>query len=742
MIQLPFRRLKDSRAAGILLPLVLILAGCGGSSSGPSNGSFSITPATTTISTNTQQAFTATLTNGQPASVNWQVSSGDPTAGPGSIDQTGLYTPPGYLTRDTVQVKVTATLMSNASSSVSATLTVTPGFLQPLSPENSTLTAGTSLTVQAVISEVGAGKVNWVVSATPNGSDGGSTLGTLTQANCLTGVSQYTSCSISYKAPATLPSATSIYVVAQANSSQSTTPLHILLNSQGINSSPLTNQAAQTGLVQLGSSGGNNNDYDTQKDQQGNSFISDCCSGTLGALVEDGSGTRYILSNNHVLAESDQATIGDSIVQPGLIDAGCTPYGQAGATVRPIGTLSAYVPLSSTQTNVDAAIAKIDNTAVDASGSILQIGTIQSGALAAAPPAGGTGEPISAGSFASGSLRVVKSGRTTGLTCSTIESISQNVNVDYFKDCAETNSYLRKTYTNQITITGNNFTDAGDSGSMILDAGNAQPIGLFYAAGSGSSIASPIGDVLNEVATQAGQSSGSFKVVGGATHPISCLDYDQNAVNPTSARRASAVSLAAAQQAAGLAAASLVNSHKGILGTATGLSADDPGEAAVIVYVDEEKQNITVPATISGVRTLIIPSTAGSVANHTAPTVRAVPAGIHLPASVLSQAITVKEQNWRSLMSDPAIFGVGVAQSHDNPVEAALLVYVDRKMTPRSTPATVGGLRVRYMYMDRFHVTRSKSQALPHPSSCGIRSEVEAKRRFDLQHISPGLPQN
>ena len=54
-------------------PLVLIVAGCGGgSSSNPSNGTFSISPGTTTIDSNGQVQFTATLTNGQPATnVNW-----------------------------------------------------------------------------------------------------------------------------------------------------------------------------------------------------------------------------------------------------------------------------------------------------------------------------------------------------------------------------------------------------------------------------------------------------------------------------------------------------------------------------------------------------------------------------------------------------------------------------------------------------------------------------------------------
>ena len=98
--------------------------------------------------------------------------------------------------------------------------------------------------------------------------------------------------------------------------------------------------------------------------------------------------------------------------------------------------------------------------------------------------------------------------------------------------------------------------------------------------------------------------------------------------------------------------------------------------------------------------------------------------GLNLPASVLAPAIAVKERNWRTLMSDPAIFGVGVAQSQDNPAEAALLVYVDRKMTLVWMPATIEGLRVRYLKMDRFHVTRSKSIDQPHPSSCAIQSKL------------------
>jgi len=49
-------------------------------------------------------------------------------------------------------------------------------------------------------------------------------------------------------------------------------------------------------------------------------------------------------------------------------------------------------------------------------------------------------------------------------------------------------------------------------------------------------------------------------------------------------------------------------------------------------------------------------------------------------------------------MSDPAIFGVGVTRSRDNPAEPAFLVLVDMGRTPRSTPSIIGGLRVVYMH--------------------------------------------
>jgi len=644
--------------------------------------------------------------DGAPAAVTWSVrkTQNEATLGAGSIDATGLYTPPNALSADSASVEVTAHLQSDPSRTASETITVTPGFLQPLLPENAALAPGGTLEVSAQIAEVDAGTVHW------NLSDG--TTGTLSEPSCLRGKQQYTTCKMSYTAPSTFSALQSVRIIATVNGTNTQAALHVLLNNAGVNSSALTNQAAQTGLIALGASGSNDGDYDVYKDAAGDSYVADCCGGTLGALVEDTEHNQFILSNNHVLAESDQGRIGDTIDQPGLIDDACRPLSQQGSTVRPVGTLRYFVPLATNESNVDAALAAVTPGAVSSDGSILQLGQTGAGinsSLNAAPPVAGSGETLNAQNL--DGLRVVKSGRTTGLTCSTVESVNLAVKVDYYKDCAETQPYYTKTFTGQIGIGGDSFSDSGDSGSLVLDAANAQPVGLFYAAGTdgngnGLSIANPIADVLTELGNQSGS---KLSIVGGKTgHAISCLSYDNN----TEAAALPALSQAAETQAKNAvqnAAAEIVNHEKGVLGVVAGESADSPGEAAVIVYVDKTRPNTIVPQTIAGVRTVVILTDAQSVANGTAPRLPASTAGIQLSAGALSSAAIVERENASQFFADPAIFGVGVTQSRDNPQEAALLVLVDLNKAAKAMAPTVGGLRVRYMQMHRFHVTKSKS---------------------------------
>ena len=173
-----------------------------------------------------------------------------------------------------------------------------------------------------------------------------------------------------------------------------------------------------------------------------------------------------------------------------------------------------------------------------------------------AAPAAGTGEPLTAGLL--NQLRVVKSGRTTGLTCSTVNTVNLSVQVDYYYDCAETKPYYTKTYVNQIGMPGASFADSGDSGALVLDAGNAQPVGLFFASGAddsnhGFSVANPIQDVLSELG-QAGHTDG-LQIAGGAPHPITCSNYDEHTTPAT--RNVSSAQMAAAKSAAESATALL-----------------------------------------------------------------------------------------------------------------------------------------------------------------------------------------
>src|ERR1043165_9028669 len=104
----------------------------------------------------------------------------------------------------------------------------------------------------------------------------------------------------------------------------------------------------------LGVSGGNVNNHSS-------AF---CCSGTLGALVTDGT-LQYILSNNHILADTDQAQPGDDLSQPGLIDNSSQP-----AII--VADFTAAPTFGSA--NVDAAIALLRPGLMDGTGYIEDIG--------------------------------------------------------------------------------------------------------------------------------------------------------------------------------------------------------------------------------------------------------------------------------------------------------------------------------------------------------------------------------
>lgn len=244
-------------------------------------------------------------------------------------------------------------------------------------------------------------------------------------------------------------------------------------------------QIEQTRPIWLGSSGGSMNDITSRY----------CCGGTLGALVKDGNGILYILSNNHVLARSNNGTIGDAILHPGLIDQDASD-GDSVCTQDPSDTvayLAGFIPLQfkkglgpGAPTNqADAAIAMIDTSAVRNDGAILDIGTLSGNTLAAV-----VGQPVQ------------KSGRTTGQTFGQVAAVNVTVDVGYSTECGGAANLVAR-FVNQIRITPGSFSAGGDSGSVIVesdgvDPGDGRPraIGLLFAGSSSSTLANPIDAAL------------------------------------------------------------------------------------------------------------------------------------------------------------------------------------------------------------------------------------------------------
>jgi hypothetical protein len=195
--------------------------------------------------------------------------------------------------------------------------------------------------------------------------------------------------------------------------------------------------------------------------------------GTLGARVRDSQGRIFILSNNHILANSNNASIGDNTLQPGPFDGGSAP-GDV------IGTLYDFQPISFSSNNqMDAAIAIVDGN--DVSGST--------------PTTAGYGAPSTSHVNPSVGMGVQKYGRTTGHTFGTVEEINVTVSICFALRgpfCSQS-----ATFVNQFTISPGTFSDGGDSGSLIVtNNNNRNPVGLLFAGSSTRTIANPIGVVL------------------------------------------------------------------------------------------------------------------------------------------------------------------------------------------------------------------------------------------------------
>lgn len=219
--------------------------------------------------------------------------------------------------------------------------------------------------------------------------------------------------------------------------------------------------------------------------------------GTLGCLVRK-NGQLYILSNNHVLANSNDASIGDPILQPGPYDGGTNPADR-------IAELSEFIPINysdaQSQCPVANGVADLCNTLSMLSGSSsrLQAVTIQAeenlvdAAIARIlNPADITGEILNIGAIAGTGegklgMAIRKSGRTTGFTIGEIQQVDVTVNVSYgggrvaqFRD----------------QLLAGAMSQGGDSGSAVFNEENML-VGLLFAGSDQTTVINRIQNVFS-----------------------------------------------------------------------------------------------------------------------------------------------------------------------------------------------------------------------------------------------------
>ena len=313
--------------------------------------------------------------------------------------------------------------------------------------------------------------------------------------------------------------------------------------------------------IELGVSGGNIHSF-----TKNHKF---CFSGTLGSMVQDNNGKQFILSNNHVLDDTNKAKHGDLIVQPGLADVQCAQTPSDG-----VANFSRAVKLNfggGTNT-VDAAIAEI--IPGDVSSDIMNIGPISSTTVAPSP-----------------GLPVKKQGTTTCTTTGNISSVGARLKIKYG------GGKVAK-FVNQIIINVQDFGAPGDSGSLIVTQ-DACPsaVGLLFAGSANQSftVANPISNVLSKL---------HVSMTGGCTAvrsapPAATAEQAGNAtVSPDLVTSATAVRDRHEDE---------LMKIPGAVGTAIGIS-DQPGHPAIEVYIDKmtPEAQASAPKEIEGLPVKLI----------------------------------------------------------------------------------------------------------------------------------------
>jgi hypothetical protein len=460
-----------------------------------------------------------------------------------------------------------------------------------------------------------------------------------------------------------------------------------------------TNQNAQAGAVELGTSGGNVTDV------SGNS----CCGGTLGSLVAR-NGTKYVLSNNHVLAKSDFGNVGDAISQPGIIDVPspntCTTTG-----TRTVANLSEFYNLQTgSQPSVDAALAQIVNGSVDATGNILLLGGTQTnGVPDPGAPASGAGITGAQAMGAPHNGLVAKVGRTTGLTCASIVAVNVASSIAYAQNCDGTGTTFTVNYTDMVQVGGGQFGAPGDSGSLIVTQDTAEAVALLVGGNEQDAIGNAITDVLGFFTANGGSAT---TMVGGATHAVIGCTLPTKPASAVQTLSAIAVAAGALQNAASVrdTHGPELLGHPEVQAVGVGASYDNPSEAAIVFFVITGQSHSDLPLQVDGIRTRIVENNVFALRGLVSATESAAleqsaakpQLTYPISQSEMARAKVVQTAHQAELLKQPGVQAVGITSSVDSPGEAALLIYLTLGVEHGAIPQVIDGLRTRVREGNRF----------------------------------------
>ena len=197
--------------------------------------------------------------------------------------------------------------------------------------------------------------------------------------------------------------------------------------------------------------------------------------GTLGVVTRD----MRVLSNNHVIAAMNEGRPGDPIVQPGRYDGG-TPED----AIARLEEFAELVPYDRGYNLVDAAVARpLEPAEAYVTRDIIGIGEVS-----------GWTDPFVG-------MQVCKSGRTTGVTGSTVIDVNATIKVEGY-------AFGTAVFANQIVFDNPNMSSIapGDSGSLLVTFSGNVPlaVGLCFAGSRVVGVANRISYVIREFGVDLG----------------------------------------------------------------------------------------------------------------------------------------------------------------------------------------------------------------------------------------------